>query len=512
MAVGPVVVAVAAVLLTPVVYLVISFLRVLVWSRRTAKVLEQFPGPPKHWLYGNLHQYDLPKQKGLFQALEFAEKYGKAFRLWWGPVRPCLTVVHPDTAKQILRKSDPKPGGAGYDLIIPWLGDGLVLSKGAHWSRDRRLLTPAFHFEVLKPYVAVYNEGADILLENLEKCAKSGESFESFSVLSLCTLDIILRCAFSYQDDIQTKGANHPYVAAIKDLMRIIFYRAVRPYLWPDFIFYLTKEGRDFKKLCAYVHQLADSIIAKRRQTLEGSKEAGGEETTESRRKHLDFLDILLHAQDEDGNTLSDVEIRNQVNTFMFAGHDTTASTTSWVLYSLATHPEHQDRVYQEVQGILGGREPACLEWEDLPKLKYLTLCIKEAMRLHCPIPIIGRQISAPIEVEGKVLPEGTIVDVNIWNIHHNLDVWGDNHMEYDPSRFLPENMKEKDPYAFIPFSAGPRNCIGQNFAMNEEKVLVSRIIHKFKLEVVPDHSVEKLAEIVMKAKDGIQLKVIPRA
>ncbi|XP_035688857.1 cytochrome P450 4F2-like isoform X3 [Branchiostoma floridae] len=494
MGVGPAVVAVLAVLLTPVLYLLISFLRVVAWSRRTGKVLEQFPGPTKHWLYGNLHQYNLPEEEGLLQALEFAEKYGKVFRLWWGPVRPCLTVVHPDTAKQILRKS----------------GDGLILSKGAQWSRDRRLLTPAFHFEVLKPYVAVYNEGADILLKKLDTCSKSGESFETFSALSLCTLDIILRCAFSYQDDIQTKGASHPYVAAIKDLMRIIFYRAVRPHLYPDFIFYLTKEGRDFKKLCAYVHQLADDIIAKRRQTLEDSKEAGKEEITESRRK-LDFLDILLHAQDEDGNTLSDVEIRNQANTFMFAGHDTTASTTSWVLYSLATHPEHQERVYQEVKGILGGREPAHLEWEDLSNLKYLTLCIKEAMRLHCPVPIIGRQISAPIEVEGKVLEVGTITDVNIWNIHHNPTVWGDDHMEYDPSRFLPENMKDKDPYAFIPFSAGPRNCIGQNFAMNEEKVLISRIIHKFKLEVVPDHPVEKVAEIVMKAKDGILLKVIPR-
>eukprot|EP00058_Branchiostoma_floridae_P016608 XP_002602096.1 hypothetical protein BRAFLDRAFT_61250 [Branchiostoma floridae] len=482
MAVGPAVVAVLAVLLTPVVYLLVSFLRVVAWSRRTGRVLEQFPGPTKHWLYGNLHQYNLPKEEGLLQALEFAEKYGKVFRLWWGPVRPCLTVVHPDTAKQILRKSDPKPGGAGYDLIIPWLGDGLILSKGAQWSRDRRLLTPAFHFEVLKPYVAVYNEGADILLKKLDTCSKSGESFETFSALSLCTLDIILRCAFSYQDDIQTKGK--------------------------DFIFYLTKEGRDFKKLCAYVHQLADDIIAKRRQTLEDSKEAGKEDMTGSRRK-LDFLDILLHAQDEDGNTLSDVEIRNQANTFMFAGHDTTASTTSWVLYSLATHNKHQERVYQEVQGILGERDH--LEWEDLSNLKYLTLCIKEAMRLHCPVPIIGRQISAPIEVEGKMLEVGTITDVNIWNIHHNPTVWGDNHMEYDPSRFLPENMKDKDPYAFIPFSAGPRNCIGQNFAMNEEKVLISRIIHKFKLEVVPDHPVEKVAEIVMKAKDGILLKVIPR-
>ncbi|CAH1238156.1 CYP4F2 [Branchiostoma lanceolatum] len=424
---GAVVVAVAVLLLTPVVYVLISFLRVVAWSRRMGRVLKQFPGPPTHWLYGNLHQYNLPKQEGLFQALDFAERYGKAFRLCWGPVRPCLTTVHPDTAKQILRKSDPKPAGAGYAFIIPWLGDGLILSKGAQWSRDRRLLTPAFHFEVLKPYVTVYNEAADILLRKLETCSKSGESFETFSVLSLCTLDIILRCACSYQDDIQTKGASHPYVAAIKDLMRIIFHRAVSPQLHPDFIFYLTKEGQDFKKLCAYVHQLADNIIAKRRQTLEDSKESGEEDLTKSRRRHLDFLDILLHAQDEDGNTLSDVEIRNQVNTFMFAGHDTTASTTSWVLYSLATHPEHQDRVYQEVQDILGGRDPPHLEWEDLPKLNYLTLCIKEAMRLHCPVPIIGRQISAPIEVEGKVLPEGTITDVNIWNIHHNPAVWGTN-------------------------------------------------------------------------------------
>jgi cytochrome P450 len=141
----------------------------------------------------------------------------------------------------------------------------------------------------------------------------------------------------------------------------------------------------------------------------------------------------------------------------------------------------------------------------------YLTMCVKESLRLHTVVPFVARQLSRPMEIEGVTLLPGTIIDICPWAVHHNPDVWGSDHMEYRPERFEIENFRKMDSHAFIPFSAGPRNCIGQSFAMHEVKTVVARILNSFRLEVDKSHPIEMSPELVLRSKHGIKLLMTPR-
>ena len=202
---------------------------------------------------------------------------------------------------------------------------------------------------------------------------------------------------------------------------------------------------------------------------------------------------------------LSDREIRDEVETFMFEGHDTTASGMSWALYNLARHPDIQKEARAEVDAILDGRSSDVIEWDDLNAMTYLTRCIKESMRLHTTVPFIGRILTEPLDFDGHTVPVGCLVDINLFNVHHNPQVWHDP-MTYDPDRFLPERMKTMDSHAFMPFSAGPRNCIGQVFAMNEMKTTIARVLRKFEMSVDVSKPVRRKPDLVMRAEKGLYL------
>ncbi|XP_033735423.1 leukotriene-B4 omega-hydroxylase 3-like [Pecten maximus] len=482
-----------------VIYVLYEGIRFLLHVRYLSNVFRDVPGPDNvHWLYGNILQSPSNGEKRLEYLKNLVKRFPRFYRLWIGP-KPVIMLTHPDTIKILLKTAEPKTVGFGgaYRHGRPWLGDGLLIAGGQRWARSRRLLTPAFHFDVLRPYTEVYNEASEELLKNIGMCAEKGESFETFHVVSACTLDIILRCAFSYCTNCQNLGKSHPYVTAVNEIAEEWATRNKKPWLFPDIIFYLTKGGRRFKRQCKYVHDVAEDVIDKRRRTLE----AGGV----PEKKYKDFLDILLMARDENGKGLTREEIRNEVDTFLFEGHDTTASAISWILYSLATHPEHQAKVQEEIDHVLEGRESDRLQWEDMPKLEYLTLCIKEGMRLHSPVPFIQRESTREFIIDGKTLPPGTNLSCSIFSVHHNPTVWSQSD-KFIPQRFSKENIAQMDSFAFLPFAAGPRNCIGQTFAMNEEKVVIARILQRYTIELDPTVEVKKHPAAVMRSKNGVYL------
>ncbi|KAK3594417.1 hypothetical protein CHS0354_037442 [Potamilus streckersoni] len=490
-------------------YIIYSVVRFFFWYQYIKKVFKDVPGPKDtHWLYGNLHL--LPGNTGedfVESNVKTISEFPRYYRMWNGPFNVLLISVHPEITRKILHTSEPKPTSftGGYRFGLPWLGRGLLIAEGERWSQSRRLLTPAFHFDILKPYIDVYNDAANILLEKLHPVAMSGKSFEVFQVVSLCTFDVILRCAFSYSTDCQRKGDTHPYVQAVKDLSDTWSYRGRKPYLYPDIIFYLTSRGRRFKRNCDLVHSVAEDVIKNRRASLDQQ-----EHSTTSTRKYLDFLDILLTAKDENGKGMTQLEIRNEVDTFLFEGHDTTASAISWILYSLAKHQDIQEKVLAELDSVLEGRDTDNLQWNDLNKLEYLTMVIKEGMRDHCPVPFIQRQFTKDFELEGKTFPAGTCVSIHMFGLHHNETVW-EKPMEFIPERFSKENTAKMDTYQFVPFSAGPRNCIGQHFAMNEEKVILAKLVHRYKFELDPDHRPKKKVATVMRSDNGIMLRISKR-
>lgn len=490
-------------------YFLYIFLRFYQDLRRRARYINRLPsGSERHWLLGHLKGFPGPNEAGLKYMVDrsIASKDGIA-QTWMGPFLPNALVFHPNSVKTILKTSEPKPRAiGGYHNLFPWLGDGLLLAGGQKWARNRRLLTPAFHFDILRPYMTINNRCTDIFLEKLEKFAEKGEYFEVFSHIGLLTLDIILRCAFSYENDCQVKGNSHPYVQAVSSLGTIATHRFLSPWLYPDFIFNLTPGGRQFKKDCDFVHKISNEIIQTRKEAL--TKE-GSENLTKNR--YLDFLDVLLTARDESGQGLTDQEIRDEADTFLFEGHDTTSSGISWMLYTLATHPEAQTRCQEEIDEAIEGKETKDIEWDDLPKLKYLTMCLKEVLRLHTPVPFIERQVTKDIEIEGHLVPAGTLVDIQLYVLHHSPGFWQDPE-EFRPERFSPENQANTDHYAFLPFSAGPRNCIGQHFAMHEMKTAVARILSRFTLTLDPDRPVLHQIALVMKTVNGMYMKAKPRS
>ncbi|NXL96194.1 CP4B1 protein, partial [Alectura lathami] len=195
-----------------------------------------------------------------------------------------------------------------------------------------------------------------------------------------------------------------------------------------------------------------------------------------------------------------------EVDTFMFEGHDTTTSGISWILYSMAMHPEHQQRCREEIKGIVGDRDT--IEWDDLGKMPYTTMCIKESLRLFPPVPAVSRQLSEPVTFfDGRSLPEGTQIGVSIFAIHRNRDVWEDPEV-YDPLRFSPENSAQRHSHAFLPFSAGSRNCIGQQFAMNEMKVATALTLLRFELFPIASKPPAPIPQLVLKSSNGIHLRL----
>ncbi|KAJ8340861.1 hypothetical protein SKAU_G00331520, partial [Synaphobranchus kaupii] len=482
------------------VFTLLKIAKLFAERRKWIQVLRSFPGPPMHWLYGHVHEF---RQDGtdLDKIIKWGESYPLAFPLWFGPFVSFLNIHHPEYVKTILASTEPKDDVA-YKFLIPWIGDGLLISQGKKWFRHRRLLTPGFHYDVLKPYVALMADSTKIMLDKWETYANKDESFELFQHVSLMTLDSIMKCAFSCDTNCQIESGTNSYIKAVYELSYLINFRfRTFPY-HSDTIFALSPHGYRFRKACRIAHRHTEEVVRKRKEALKEEKELGRIQ----KRRNLDFLDILLCARDEQQQGLSDEAIRAEVDTFMFEGHDTTASGVSWILYSLACNPEHQQRARNEVLQMLQGKDT--LEWEDLSKIPYTTMCIKESLRLYPPVPGTSRKLTKPMTFfDGRSVPEGCLVGTSVYGIHRNSTVW-ENPEVFDPLRFLPENSAKRSPHAFVPFSAGPRNCIGQQFAMNEMKVAIALTLQRFQLEKDPERTPKLIPRLILRSLNGIHLKI----
>lgn len=228
-------------------------------------------------------------------------------------------------------------------------------------------------------------------------------------------------------------------------------------------------------------------------------------------RKKLALLDILLGAT-IDGKPLSDDDIREEVDTFTFAGHDTSASALTFILYNIAKYPDIQKRMYEEIVEVVGP-DSIELTLHTLNELRYLDLVIKESLRMFPPVPMIARHATERAEIEGTTIPVGTIVGVDIFEMHRDSDYFEDAET-FNPDRFdVVRETGKSNPFTYIPFSAGNRNCIGQKFAQYEIKTAVTKILQAFTLELLtPDFEPALKAEIVLKPAGPLPIRFIQRA
>ena len=469
---------------------------------------------PAHWLLGHIKTIRKLDEETLLRVRSFVQKERvKVTVVWLGPFFSHVDIMHPDLVGSVLKVPKSRPV---YNVLMPWLGEGLLIADGEKWYRNRRLLTPAFHFQILKPYVEVYNSCLEVMLTKWSESVKRNEPIELFDSVSLLSLDVVMQCALTFKSDCQRVSIKHPYIKAVCDMVQLSTDRFMNPLYHSNWLYALTPSGYRTRKACKIFHDHSTAIIRERkhilgldtrqRATMAPQHDELLENVSETRR-YLDFLDILLTTVDEDGNGLSDREIRDEVDTFMFEGHDTTTSGISWTLYCLAKYPEHQSKVREEVRNVLMGRE--WLTYDDLKDLKYTQWCIKEAMRLYPPVFQVYRRSSEDIVLDGHLVPKNTQLGIFIYMIHHHPDVW-ENPEKFDPLRFHPSNAEKRHPYAYIPFSAGPRNCIGQYFAMNEEKIVVGTVVNRFVLSLVKGHKVEMVPRVVLRTKNGIKLNLQP--
>uniref|UniRef100_A0A8C0SRB5 Cytochrome P450 4A38 n=1 Tax=Canis lupus familiaris TaxID=9615 RepID=A0A8C0SRB5_CANLF len=436
------------------------------------KAVQQFPSPPSHWFFGHKQEFQTGQELQVFQ--KWTEKYPCASPRWlWG---------------------------SRVSLVPFPLGYGLLLLHGETWFQHRRMLTPAFHYDILKPYVRLMADSVQVMLDKWEELLTQNSHLEIFEHVSLMTLDTIMKCAFSYQGNHQADRNSQAYIQAIRDMNNLVFARVRNVFYQKDIFYGLTSEGRRNHKARQIAHQHTDRVIKLRKAQLQDE----GELEKVRNKRHLDFLDILLFAKMENGKGLSDKDLRAEVDTFMFEGHDTTASGISWILYALATHPEHQQRCREEIQSLLG--DGASITWEHLDQMPYTTMCIKEALRLYPPVPGVGRELSKPITFpDGRSLPKGmAFTTLTLLALNHTYPGPGVPLQVFDPSRFAPDASRHS--HAFLPFSGGSRNCIGKHFAMNELKVAVALTLLRFELAPDPFKIPVPTPRIVLMSKNGIHL------
>uniref|UniRef100_A0A3Q0RFK5 Cytochrome P450 family 4 subfamily F member 8 n=1 Tax=Amphilophus citrinellus TaxID=61819 RepID=A0A3Q0RFK5_AMPCI len=470
--------------------------------------LSCFSKPQTHsWLLGHLGQMQ-SKEEGLLQVDDLVQMFKHSCSWFIGPFYHLVRVFHPDYVKPLLMA----PGKITvkdefvYPLLRPWLGRSVLISDGEVWSRKRRLLTPAFHFDILKSYTVIFNSSAKTMHDKWCRLAAEGETnIEMFDHISLMTLDSLLKCAFSYNSNCQESSSE--YVSAIVELSDLIIDRRQHILHHWDWIYWKTQQGKRFKQAVNIVHRFTRDVVQKRRALLSQQRETETQsDVAPTPQKRRDFVDILLLTR-----------VRQRGSKGQAFSHDTTASAICWTLYNLARHEHYQEKCRQEVMDLMKGRDGHELEWEDLSNLPFTTMCIKESLRLYPPIQAVSRKYTQDMVLPGnRTVPEDAICVVSIYGTHHNPAVWT-NPNEFDPLRFDLSNTKSHASHAFIPFSSGPRNCIGQKFAMAELRVVVALTLLRFRLTpgVNPElgsslSGVRRLPQIVLRAEGGLWLQLEP--
>ncbi|XP_049938559.1 cytochrome P450 4C1-like isoform X6 [Schistocerca serialis cubense] len=474
---------------------------------RVWRDVERIPGDLALPFLGNTYVlFYTPRE----DFMEFVKKTTKKFwpihRLWLGPFAE-VRITKPEHIEIVMASSDLITKADLYAFLHPWLGEGLLTSTGTKWHSHRKMITPAFHFTILDNFIEVFVEKAEVLVKLLKSKA-DGQAFDIYPHITRCTLDIICETAMGTPVDAQNNEES-AYVNAVYSIGELTIKRIFNPLLHNDFIFRISNTGKEFYRKLDILHEFTRKVI--RDKKLSKMMEKIDEKTDEiGRKRRVAFLDMLL-AESEDGQKLTDQEVQEEVDTFMFEGHDTTSAAISWALVLLGHHPEIQENVHTELKDVFERDHFRGLTMQDLHNMKYLDMVIKEALRLYPSVPFIARKVTKDVQVGGYRIPEGVTVTMQICHTHRDPDHWPDPD-RFDPDNFLPERVQGRHPFAYVPFSAGPRNCIGQKFAILEEKTVLSYVLRNFRVETVDRlEDLKLIGELVLRPMNGVNLRLWPR-
>ena len=418
----------------------------------------------------------------------------------FGPFRSIM-ITGPEVVQLVINRVDSKNRTFNY-MMEPWLGNSLVLSEGAYWKRNRRLLTPTFHYQSLKNFVKIINRSTDKMIQVINRDSNGRDPMEFAPLINNMTLETILACICSknidLQLDVDPSSKEMEYVRGLENIRKGMSARFGSFLNSINVIYYNREAGKQFKRGSEQTKQYIVSLIEEREATT-----SIVEANTEEEEKATDMLDLLMKSRDEEGNGLTHKEIVDELNTFVFAGHDTTGSASAFIFYLMAKHPELQEKCREEVIRVMGERNE--VDWEDIAKFSYLTCFIKESIRLYPPVTFISKMMNKPLIIDGFTIPANTSLDISVDLVHKNANHWPEP-KKFDPTRFNDENIVKHHPYAYIPFSAGTRNCIGQNFAMTELKIITALLVKNFQVSLQDGYEMNAIVKVVLSPSDNLPL------
>ncbi|HEU4371784.1 MAG TPA: cytochrome P450 [Methylomirabilota bacterium] len=433
------------------------------------------PGPKGHVLVGSLPEFrrDI---LGFFAAC--ARQYGDVVPLRV-PRRRLILLSHPDLIEEVLTTHARRTTKTVLiQTLRPVLGDGLLLSEGEHWLRQRRLIQPAFHRQRIAAYGDVMAAYADRAMARWN----DGETRDVHADMMTITQAIVAKTLF----DADVSGDSWDVGQALHVLMEDFARRRTRLFELPSFV--PTPGRRSARRAVERLDRTVYGIIAARR--------AGGEDRG-------DLLSLLLHAQDaDDGSRMTDRQVRDEIMTLFLAGHETTAVSLSWTWYLLAQHPEVEARLAGELRHVLDGRLPTVA---DLPRLRYTEMVVTESMRLYPPVYSMTRRVAESCEVGGHTIAPETVLVMSQWVVHRDPR-WFDEPAAFQPDRWENDLAKRLPRYAYFPFGGGPRLCIGNTFATMEATLLLATIAQRFRFSPAPGTSVKPMLSVTLRPAEGIPM------
>jgi cytochrome P450 len=393
---------------------------------------------------------------------------------------PAYFLFHPEQIEYVLAtgsKNFVKAMSLRSPFFLRLVGDGLVTSDGEFWRRQRRLAQPAFH----RDRIASYGEAMVAFTERMLASWQDGEERDAHEEMMLLTQSIVAQTLFSADVSREARAIGEALARIVRPFSAQATLKWILDNRLPTPAH--LRFNRDVRRIDRFVYR----IITERR--------ASGADTG-------DLLSMLLRAQDEDGSRMTDRQLRDEVMTLFLAGHETTALTLTWAWYLLARNPEAETALHAELEEVLDGRAPTVA---DLPRLRYCEWVIKESMRLYPPAYAVGREAVRDCEVGGYRIPAGMQVFAFQWAVHRDAR-WYEEPAAFRPERWRDEVAARLPKFAYFPFGGGPRQCIGNSFAMMEAVLVLATVARRFRLRLVPGHAVELLPAMSLRPRDGVRV------
>jgi cytochrome P450 len=445
----------------------------------TSAVLREIPGPRGRLFLGVMPEM-VGDMLGLFTRT--AREYGgiAQFKLL---NKSYLLVTNPDYVKYILQDNYKNYiRGRSVETGRVLLGNGLPLTDGDFWLRERRMLQPAFHRERLGKLVDTVTTVIDTFMQDWSGKAEQAQILDVDDEMMRLTLTTIIKSMFSSPIDDKIPSLSHAFQAA----SRFMLWRSQQMIQLPLSV--PLPRHVEYNRALKVLNETIYPLIA-------------------DGRKHPkdDLLGMMLEMHDADtGEGLSDQQARDEVVTIFFAGHETTAAALAWGFYLLSQHPEVEERVRLELERVLNGRKPT---FADLPRLTYMQQVINEVLRLYPAAYLFAREAIVEDVLDGYPIPANTLIFISPFVGHRDAKYWPDPD-RFDPERFTPEQVASRPRHVYYPFGEGPHVCIGNSFAVMEMQLILAMALQRFRLRLVPDQQIALNPEATLRPKYGIKMTV----